>query len=447
MIRPSHPIDDVSITYRYAENIASGVGFVFNPGEHVLGVSVPLYTLLLAALASIGLSGPTAGPLIGSLASLGLVGVLYRFLARVADARTALVGVVVLACFGRFSLWTVQGMESPLHGLLILSTFALAQEKRPLAAAFTAGLAVVSKLDGLVALIALLMSIVLTERRVPWREALVAAVTLMPWFVFSELWFGVWRPQSLSAKETHGSGLAWWMLEFLLTTPMWLVTAVALFGLIRFAWDLRDTGVVAVLLFSGGYVAAYTLVNLGFGYPWYTFVLMPPLAIGVALALNTLVAWLGAREPRYGTSRFLAGCTAVICLPIVAGEFVPHYRSAHVWGTAVERERYVLADWIVANTEPEASLLTDAVGHLGYLTGRRVIDQAGLLTPDAPELGWCGLAEKYHPTLIISQRPVGAPQLHEWECLPEEYELVLVQPVEVDLEPLGFQAARIYRRR
>ncbi|MEW6648986.1 MAG: hypothetical protein AB1453_02220 [Chloroflexota bacterium] len=42
--------DDTFITYRYARNIARGYGFVYNPGEGVLGTTTPLYTLLLAAI-------------------------------------------------------------------------------------------------------------------------------------------------------------------------------------------------------------------------------------------------------------------------------------------------------------------------------------------------------------------------------------------------------------
>ncbi|MCB0084947.1 MAG: hypothetical protein KDE47_28600 [Caldilineaceae bacterium] len=42
-------VDDALITYRYAENIATGQGFAYNVGEQILGTSTPLYTLLIAA--------------------------------------------------------------------------------------------------------------------------------------------------------------------------------------------------------------------------------------------------------------------------------------------------------------------------------------------------------------------------------------------------------------
>ena len=44
--------DDTYIKYRYAANIATGHGFVYNIGERVLGTTLPLFTLLLAAMGS-----------------------------------------------------------------------------------------------------------------------------------------------------------------------------------------------------------------------------------------------------------------------------------------------------------------------------------------------------------------------------------------------------------
>ena len=45
-------VDDAYITFRYARNIADGLGFVYNPGQPVLGTTTPLYTMLLAALSA-----------------------------------------------------------------------------------------------------------------------------------------------------------------------------------------------------------------------------------------------------------------------------------------------------------------------------------------------------------------------------------------------------------
>jgi hypothetical protein len=51
--QPPNTVDDAYITYRYARNIASGVGFVYNAGERVLGTTTPAYTLLMALLSKL----------------------------------------------------------------------------------------------------------------------------------------------------------------------------------------------------------------------------------------------------------------------------------------------------------------------------------------------------------------------------------------------------------
>jgi len=52
--QPPNTVDDAYITFRYARNLANGVGFVYNAGERVLGTTTPAYTLLLAALSRLG---------------------------------------------------------------------------------------------------------------------------------------------------------------------------------------------------------------------------------------------------------------------------------------------------------------------------------------------------------------------------------------------------------
>lgn len=69
----AYDIDDAPITYRYADNIVQGNGFVYNPGERVLGTSTPLYTLILASLGFLGVPSPTASNVLNLLGSVTLV--------------------------------------------------------------------------------------------------------------------------------------------------------------------------------------------------------------------------------------------------------------------------------------------------------------------------------------------------------------------------------------
>ena len=63
--------EDAMITLRCAENLAQGHGFVFNPGERVLGVTTPLYGLFLAASFWLKLPAILSGTAVNILADCG----------------------------------------------------------------------------------------------------------------------------------------------------------------------------------------------------------------------------------------------------------------------------------------------------------------------------------------------------------------------------------------
>ena len=64
--------DDAYITYRYARNLASGHGLVYNLGQDFLGTTTPLYSLLLAGLNPL-LPIPKASGLISLGSLLGAI--------------------------------------------------------------------------------------------------------------------------------------------------------------------------------------------------------------------------------------------------------------------------------------------------------------------------------------------------------------------------------------
>src|ERR1043165_7436790 len=69
--------DDALITFRYVENLVAGHGFVYNTGEHVLGTTTPLFTLLLSGFALFGLSPFVAASLINAIGDCVIAWILY----------------------------------------------------------------------------------------------------------------------------------------------------------------------------------------------------------------------------------------------------------------------------------------------------------------------------------------------------------------------------------
>ncbi len=196
--------DDPFITYRYAENLAGGHGFVYNPGERVLSTTTPLFTLLLAAFKSLGADLPLTANLIGAF-SLAAGAVFLYDLGR--SWRLPLAGWTALALYPTFPLLiSTLGSETPLYLACCLGAFAFyARGKYALAALLTA-FAALARPDGLLVAGVLALDFALRVRRpVPWKAAGVFLAPLLAWIGFAWAYFGSPLPVTLAAKQNQGA--------------------------------------------------------------------------------------------------------------------------------------------------------------------------------------------------------------------------------------------------
>jgi arabinofuranosyltransferase len=105
--------DDAWITARYAQNLADGHGFAWNPGgEPTEGFSNPLLVLVEAIGALVGLPPVGTARLVGVASGLALLVAIHR-LGPSAVGRTATrVGLVLTALYPPLALWAVGGLET-----------------------------------------------------------------------------------------------------------------------------------------------------------------------------------------------------------------------------------------------------------------------------------------------------------------------------------------------
>ncbi len=121
-------VDDVFISLRYAESLASGGGAVYNPGERVEGYSSPAFMLLQALAALLGLEPITSGKLAGIACLLATAyGVRALAIEVYGVARVpAWIPAVACALNPYLVSWSVLGLETPLHvAMLVLCPLAV----------------------------------------------------------------------------------------------------------------------------------------------------------------------------------------------------------------------------------------------------------------------------------------------------------------------------------
>ncbi len=121
--------DDAFITFRYAENQATGEGLVFNTGERVEGYSNFLFAQILSLLVLSGLTGFPHGLLVWSKAVGLLSGLLCVIVVYKATRlhRENSSSPILLACLApillctspQFVAWTVGGLETSFCALLV----------------------------------------------------------------------------------------------------------------------------------------------------------------------------------------------------------------------------------------------------------------------------------------------------------------------------------------
>lgn len=383
-------VDDALITYRYAEQLATGHGFVYNVGEQILGTSTPLYTLLLAAGYWLGIPTLAASAALNLLSSLGVIWLTMLLAQRLSGSiGAALPAAVYLLGQGAFMRYTMAGMETPLYTCLILLTFWYVTTERYWWAAFFAGITAIMRLDGMAVGGALFLAYVLHHRRLPWRSLLIYGITLLPWTLFAIVYFGSPIPHSMIAKQGHLKTVGisrYWIWQALFTSrygaPTILLPTIPI-GLLhlfrRRGWDMAWT---TILLWFLAYLAAYTLVGIDF-YEWYVVPVYPVLAIFVGIGLYTLwaalTAWLDDK-PWPQLAGYLGAAVLLYWLLPYAQHTYSSIISFQEYLVRIEGPRNRAGQWLQANTPPESTLYAGAIGHLGYYAERYIFDGAGLVT-------------------------------------------------------------------
>ncbi|HEY6881833.1 MAG TPA: hypothetical protein VI299_27585 [Polyangiales bacterium] len=152
-------VDDAYITARYARNLASGWGLVFNRGEHVEGMTNLLWTLVLAGVAKLGLPLAESAVALGVASGLAAMWVGGRIARLLGGSEWAALGAMLLLALNHH-YWLIvgNGLEAGLFSLLVSCTVeAVLAHRRPAWIGVLAGLTFLTRPEsalsaGLVAL-------------------------------------------------------------------------------------------------------------------------------------------------------------------------------------------------------------------------------------------------------------------------------------------------------
>lgn len=122
--------DDAFISIRYADNLANGLGLVYNAGERVEGYTNLLWTLMLATATRAGLSAVATAQYLGIVWYVALaVSLTYRSWRRADSGRPFIplaAGIVLVS--EDFQVWASGGLETSLFAWLSVQALMLTRE-------------------------------------------------------------------------------------------------------------------------------------------------------------------------------------------------------------------------------------------------------------------------------------------------------------------------------
>jgi len=401
--------DDVFITLRYAKNIASGQGAVYNPGENVEGFSNPAFLALLTVLHPL-----LRSPYLMTLAAK-LLGLLAGLLALEMTALLAVRDPVdndywglapfLVGLSGHVAFWSASGMETGLHVLLVvlavgglIRSLETGQKTWRVLTGFLYGALALSRPEGMIFLAAALLArliLLIRDRRWPdWADPAFLAAAGLPlalFFWWRRAVYGLWWPNTYYAKA--GAGLSTWLdglrYFFLNLGPSLWGNTILILLLFAILVPLRNARPRTVIL-TMAILAQWAFVIIGGGdwMPGCRFMVpvIPLVAVLAPVAVPRIKWACNQSWFRVWTAGWRAKLLILLFL-IPAATHLYHVkqivRLPSGWAGYDERivfpESYRLtADWLKKQALPGDWLATGEAGLIPYLTDLPNIDCFGL---------------------------------------------------------------------
>ena len=409
--------EDQLIVLRYARNLAEGDGLVYNAGERVMGFTTPLFTVLSSAFVVLGGDQAAAWQNgFGLLCMLGTAGLAARLLVRVGAGPAAPLAVALVTFNPAVAYnYLYVGMEIHLFALLFLLALDLHLSERATAAAVVSALLFLTRPEGALLAAMLIAHGWLRHRKPPVRQSLAALAVALPWLLFAFAYYGDVLPKTLGAKQGESVVSPWRYLDLVrevygeagasllaaynpslaqsIAGPLLLVAllVVGATALLR-----RRAALWPLIAFPLGALFGYAAIGSLPGYTWHYYTLN---------ILGAFLVTLGVHACVVGTGRLCLQAAELLPLPVrtalrqrplaavlltavpILGLTLPVLRNTsqqighRVESTARQQRLEDMGQWLAERYAPSTSVLVREIGHVGWVSGLRIVDRGGLVTP------------------------------------------------------------------
>jgi hypothetical protein len=416
-------LDDAYIFCRYAENLLSGNGLVFNPGERVEGITSFLHTIVVSVGMAAGFDAALAAR--GASVSAGLFVLVLLVCCRFENPLVGPSAALLTAFSAPFFMWSSSGMDQTLFAAATLLAVIVAGRdlddprrggQLSLPTWLLVGMPYLVRPEGLVVtgtITLFALPGLLRAGRQPkaWLGPSLALLPVLALTTFRLLYYGYPVPNTYYAKVSGGS---WHLIvRGLMYAGNTLVVLGPLVVLVAVGWKRLRRNPTAFLAVSVSFLLLLAaILSGGDAFPLARFAVpaVPLLAVVVASGLQKLTTSLR-------TFTVAASSLAVLILGWTINAPVPFqlgYSGFGVQGYGFLRAQTATWDQIGRDLPrklgPNRLIALSPIGAIPFRSGWRTVDMLGLVDLHIShldvELGQ-GIAghEKYDGSYILSRQP------------------------------------------
>jgi hypothetical protein len=398
-MHPRFP-DDAFITFRYAQNLAMGLGMTYHPGERILGTTTPFYASILAGGIRLGLT-PV---FLSGLIDLFTFGLMLFFVLKIAKKMFSgfwwlwLWAALVL----NFSWISLTGMETWLYSFLIYWTFWSLMKDRPWATSMGSVLCALLRPEGLLVWTIVFPILIYRyigfpeEKRKAWRYPILSGLLLLlAGLLIPTLYFGSWLPHSILIKQEQVTLAVKWKSYFTgifekyhysngYPTPLMLVMLAGL------VWGFLYHPQLRPLLSWGFLYQLFMILGKAPWYEWYETPVIPWFFLCVAAFWNRTHHYakqlFGEKANRAADFRIQLSIlllSVIFLFPVWKRPQKSRFISSNRIQTNLRKMGNIeAARWMASHTPSDAKVAAIETGIPGYYSGRRIHDLIGMVTPD-----------------------------------------------------------------
>ena len=204
---------------------------------------------------------------------------------------------------------------------------------------------------------------------------------LFNWMVAGDIW-----PNTFYAKQAEYAVLrenGFGYRYFNVSLQFFIGVGVLLFpGMILEALRIvqkKEWDKAAAIIWVLGYIGLYAW-RLPVTYQHGRYI-MPAMPLGFLIGLAGMMRWTGLKEKAYWQrviSRVWIGSAIIVATVFWIMGARTYARDVAV----IETEMVQTSQWVMANTNKSDVLAAHDIGALGYFSNRKILDLAGLITPD-----------------------------------------------------------------